>query len=180
MSSTFPIPRYTYNDYERWEGDWELIGGYPYAMSPSPLSKHQLVGSALHIEIGTAIRTVRKNCNCKVYYEIDWIISDETIVRPDICVVCAPVDPNSHIKIPPVLIVEIFSASTRLKDRNTKFKLYQECGVKYYLMADPDLKKIEMFELIDNAYKETPGKSEFRLTTDCTIVINTADVFADV
>jgi hypothetical protein len=36
MSKAIPIPRCTYGDYERWEGDWELIGRYPYAMSPAP------------------------------------------------------------------------------------------------------------------------------------------------
>ncbi|CAN5393972.1 Uma2 family endonuclease [soil metagenome] len=179
MSTAFPIPRYTYSDYERWEGDWELIGGYPYAMSPAPFSKHQLVSGAIYLELSMALRAKKASCNCKSYYGIDWIISDETIVRPDICVVCTPVDLNSHIKVPPVLIVEIFSSSTRLKDRNIKFKLYQECGVKYYPMADPDLKKIETFELIDNIYKETPGKTEFNLTTGCMISINTTDIFID-
>ena len=180
MSTAFPIPRYTYSNYERWEGDWELIGGYPYAMSPSAVSKHQLVGAALQFELTTALRANKSNCNCKVYYEIDWIISEETIVRPDICVVCAPVDPNGHIKVPPALIVEIFSSSTRLKDRNIKFKLYEECGVKYYLMADPDLKKIETFELTDNVYKETPGKADFMLTAGYVVSINIDDVFTDV
>ena len=29
------------SDYEVWEGDWELIEGIPYAMSPVPTMKHQ-------------------------------------------------------------------------------------------------------------------------------------------
>ena len=180
MSTAIPIPRYTYNDYERWEGDWELIGGYPYAMSPSPVSKHQLVSGAIHAEFYNSLRANKSICRCNVYSEIDWIISNDTIVRPDICVSCSPVDLNEHIKTPPVLIVEIFSSSTRLKDRNTKFKLYQECGVKYYLMADPDLKKIEVFELTDNIYKEMAGKTDFQLTSGCVVAIKPEDVFADV
>jgi Uma2 family endonuclease len=177
MDTAIPVPRYTYSDYERWEGDWELIGGYPYAMSPSPFSKHQLSAGAFYAEFLNATRANKSSCNCRVFYETDWIVSNETVVRPDICIVCATVDPNSHIKIPPVLIVEVFSASTRLKDRNTKFKLYEECGVKYYLMADPELNKIEMFELVDNAYKEMKGDPVFQLTAGCTISINTSEVF---
>jgi hypothetical protein len=38
------IPHYTYNDYQKWEGDWELIRGIPYAVSPSPGWRHQLFG----------------------------------------------------------------------------------------------------------------------------------------
>ena len=30
------LPHYSYQDYRRWEGDWELIEGIPYAMTPSP------------------------------------------------------------------------------------------------------------------------------------------------
>lgn len=32
----FEPERYTYNDFRLWEGNWELVNGYPYAMSPSP------------------------------------------------------------------------------------------------------------------------------------------------
>ena len=32
---------YTYDDYIKWEGDWELIDGIAYAMAPSPLKTHQ-------------------------------------------------------------------------------------------------------------------------------------------
>ena len=28
------LPHYTYEDYCMWEGNWELIDGIPYAMSP--------------------------------------------------------------------------------------------------------------------------------------------------
>lgn len=28
--------RYKYSDYEKWEGRWELIDGFPYAMVPTP------------------------------------------------------------------------------------------------------------------------------------------------
>jgi len=34
---------YTFNDYQHWEGNWELIEGMPYAMSPSPTVNRPLV-----------------------------------------------------------------------------------------------------------------------------------------
>ncbi len=30
------FPEYNYEDYKLWDGDWELIYGIPYAMSPAP------------------------------------------------------------------------------------------------------------------------------------------------
>ncbi len=34
------LPHYTYEDYAKWQGDWELIEGIPYAMA-SPTRLHQ-------------------------------------------------------------------------------------------------------------------------------------------
>lgn len=39
----FKPERYSYNDYKDWEGNWELINGYPIAMSPSPKRTHQFL-----------------------------------------------------------------------------------------------------------------------------------------
>lgn len=38
---------YTYADYAQWEGQWELIDGIPYAMSPSPVPKHQRIANKI-------------------------------------------------------------------------------------------------------------------------------------
>lgn len=90
-------------------------------------------------------------------------------MRPDISIVCSHLDPESHITKPPVLIVEILSESTHLKDRNTKFNLYEFCGVKYYLMADPDNQSAEIYELIDNKYKQIFAPFHFSLAENNTI-----------
>jgi Uma2 family endonuclease len=71
------------------------------------------------------------------------------------------------------LILEVASPSTIIKDRNTKFSLYEMCGVKYYIMADPQKKSIEVFELTDNKYRQT-STTDFILTPQCSIQL---DVF---
>jgi Uma2 family endonuclease len=76
---------------------------------------------------------------------------------------------------PPELIVEVFSDATRMKDRNIKFRLYESAGVKYYLMADPDSEKIEVFQLIDNQYKEIYSPFIFTLHKGCEISIDLQD-----
>jgi hypothetical protein len=35
------LPSYSYDDYQLWDGRWELIEGIPFAMSPSPTQDHQ-------------------------------------------------------------------------------------------------------------------------------------------
>jgi Uma2 family endonuclease len=86
-------------------------------------------------------------------YECDWIVNDDTVVRPDVMIVCEPIEGKYPTK-PPALILEILSPQTLLKDRNTKFNLYQAYGVKYYLIANIDKKEMESYELKDNRFKQ--------------------------
>ena len=56
------LPNYTYDDYKQWEGDWELIYGVPYAMSPAPNITHQ----EINLNIGYELKSKLKACkNCK-------------------------------------------------------------------------------------------------------------------
>ena len=80
------IPQYTVDDYSTWEGDWELWDGIAVSMSPSPFGAHQLVLFNLAGELRTQLRN--QDCGAVVMGEIDWIISRETVVRPDVVVLC--------------------------------------------------------------------------------------------
>lgn len=164
------LPHYTYKDYEKWEGDWELIRGFPYAMSPAPNRRHQFIGGQFVYIVIDALRKNSPACNCEVLYESDWIINEHTVVRPDVMIVCDAA-PSDFVRVPPVLVLEIFSASTRLKDRNLKFKLYEESGVKYYLMADPEQNKVEVFALKNNRFEET-ASTAFQITDACMIMLD--------
>ncbi len=37
------VPHYGLDDYQNWEGDWELWAGIPVSMSPSPFGRHSKV-----------------------------------------------------------------------------------------------------------------------------------------
>lgn len=175
--TTNDYPHYTYKDYEKWEGDWELIRGIPYAMSPSPRREHQNFGSKFITAFSNALNKLQNGCNCQVLYECDWIVSEDTVVRPDVMISC---DANNSdwVTEPPSLILEILSPSTVLKDRNTKFNLYQTYGVRYYLIADIGKKLIEIFSLKDNVYQETSDLKSFQLTNSCTIEFPVRELFS--
>jgi len=164
------LPQYNYKDYEKWEGDWELIHGIPFSMSPSPKRKHQLYGRRFMRLMEDALLSKGSSCTCEVYYELDWIVDENTIVRPDIMIVCGEFE-EDFLRFPPTLILEIGSDRTRLKDRNIKFTLYQSNGVKYYVMADIEKNNIEIFMLKDNYYQEV-NTTSFQLTASCTIELN--------
>ncbi len=60
---------------------------------------------------------------------------------------------KKNLDFAPALVVEVLSPSTAAKDRNVKMELYQLQQVKYYLIVDPQFKKIEIYQLQDNRYQ---------------------------
>lgn len=134
--STAPryLPNYTLEDYQHWEGDWELIDGIPFSISPSPFGLHERIISRLSRMIGNQLD---ENCQqCEIYTNLDWIISNTTVIRPDLMVVCAD-QPERHLEHPPALTVEVLSPSTRGRDLIAKRSLCRENHVPNYLTIDP-------------------------------------------
>ncbi|MDX2048864.1 MAG: Uma2 family endonuclease [Chitinophagaceae bacterium] len=151
------LPHYTYEDYVQWEGKWEVIDGIPYAMSPAPVPRHQVIAGNLHSEF----RVQLKNCkHCGVYQPVDYLVGNDTILQPDILVICKPVN-KKYLDFPPELVVEVLSPSTALKDRHSKYGIYQSQGVKYYIIIEPDANVAEVYELADGKYKLAGQGSDF-------------------
>ncbi|BAD76270.1 hypothetical protein BRO54_1603 [Geobacillus proteiniphilus] len=46
-----PNERYTYQDYAKWDGRWELINGAPYSMAPAPSFVHQAIVGELQVAL---------------------------------------------------------------------------------------------------------------------------------
>ena len=173
MSNTVPVPRYTYNDYAQWKEDWELIDGYPFQLLPSAKWQHNNAQVNLSYQAKAGISNT--NCNCFVFTELDWKIDASNVVRPDLMIVCGELK-TDYLEFPPVLIAEIISQGSIQKDRNIKFELYRENGVKYYLIIDYIKETVEVFELIDNLYKSVE-KNKFILTNNCSIDFDFTTIF---
>ena len=171
------LPHYTYDEYKEWEGRWELIYGVPYAMSPSPVFKHQDISA----NISSQLKEKLNNCGkCKSVLATDWIVSNETTVCPDNSVVCDMNENDSFITKTPAIIFEVLSPSTKKKDRTTKYELFQEQGVKYYVLVEPAGSFSEVYELIDGRYKL---QGEFKIdsfkfdVSDCNIDFDFQQIF---
>ena len=145
------LPHYIYTDYVQWEGKWEVIDGIPYAMSPAPVPRHQIIAGNLHAEF----RQQLKKCNsCKVYQPIDYLVAEDTILQPDMLIVCAEIV-KKYLDFAPALVAEVLSPSTAAKDRFTKFPIYEAKGIRYYIIINPDLEEAEVYERFDGQYKMT-------------------------
>lgn len=91
-------------------------------------------------------------------------------------IVCGEIK-GKYLSFTPVLVIEILSHATALRDRHTKFEIYQNEGVKYYLIVNIDTKTIEIFELINQQYQIQPNKKTFQLETDCIIAPEIDGIF---
>jgi Uma2 family endonuclease len=153
-SSIKILPHYTYQEYKNWEGKWEIIEGIPHAFNPSSNIKHQRVSGNLCVEFVLALRN--KNCSCQVYQPIDYKITEDTVLQPDLLILCKK-PKDAYLDFPPALIVEILSPSTAHKDRITKYGLYEQEKIPYYLIVDLDKKLVEIYVLTNDGKSLVSG-----------------------
>jgi len=170
-------PHYTIDDYAQWEGDWELWDGIAIAMSPGPFGRHQATVANLLHEIRKSMG--KHDCDARVVHEMDWIVRRNTVVHPDLVVICGPI-PERHLESPPAMVIEVLSDATRERDQTYKKQLYDEQGVAVYLMVDPDTETIELLTRGESGeLRAEPTRSpiEISICNDCHLQINVSEVF---
>ncbi len=144
--------RFTWTDYQHWpeEERWEIIGGQPFAMSPSPGSRHQLIATRL----GAALEPHFRGKPCQLFAApMDVRLSDEDVVQPDLLVVCdAKQIKPTHIEGPPRLVVEILSPGSEQRDRHEKRALYTRFGVAEFWIVTPFPHLVEVYALKEGRY----------------------------
>ncbi len=145
---------YTYEDYKQWEGDWELIDGIPFAMAPAPMIKHQNI----LVKIASFMNNIldEKECEkCIVASEVDWKISNDTVLKPDIVLICDEDEfEKAYLTKSPQIVIEIISKSTAKRDEKYKFEIYEEEKVKYYILVYPDDLKAKIYKLKNGKFEK--------------------------
>jgi Uma2 family endonuclease len=148
---------YTYADFLEWDESIraEIMDGEIVMMSP-PLRIHQELVTRLIILIGNFL----KDKPCKLYpspfavrLNPEEDNSDDTVLEPDIIVVCDPSKLDDRgCNGAPDLVIEILSPSTSRYDRVVKYRKYQNAGVKEYWIVDPDTKTAQVCILEEGGY----------------------------
>ena len=176
--STLPdeFPSYTVEDYIQWKGDWELWDGVPIAMSPSPFGLHQVVAGRIITQLNIAIDAA--GCQAVVASELDWIVSDDTVVRPDVMIICGE-PPQSHQRETPAVIFEVLSISTEKNDRGFKQDLYHNQGVELYFVVDPQNRTVELLQP-GKSMSPQNGQSQINICKNCKLDVNLDSFFSNV
>lgn len=129
----------------------ELIEG-ELIVSPSPKNAHQAASSKLVLVVQLVMPG-----GMLFHAPMDLYLDDANAVQPDLFWVA----PESRCTLgedgywygPPELVVEIFSPSSTVRDKITKFKLYEKHGIAEYWMVDPVAEYIEVWQLVDGRYR---------------------------
>lgn len=161
---------FTYQDYLKLPEDgnrYEVIEG-ELVMVAAPYSFHQYVSQNIEFEL----RIFLKSNELGQYYHapIDVVLSDTTIVQPDIIFISRDnmkILTEKNITGSPDLVIEIISPSTAYYDLIEKKEIYERHGVREYWLVDPKKQWVEVyqnvnqkFELLQRADKEGTVQSQ--------------------
>ena len=83
---------------------------------------------------------------------VDYYISEDTVVRPDVVVVCGNL--REKITTTPKIIFEVVSLSSVKMDEHIKFELYEKEGVEYYCLvySIEDREHVKIYHLENSKY----------------------------
>jgi Uma2 family endonuclease len=148
--------RYTYADYATWADypRFELIEGEAFEM-PAPLRVHQKILVELTYQFHGLVRGTTSEVLCSPFdVRINYKTLDNTVVQPDILVVCDPaqLENGKHCLGAPDLAVEILSESSLRHDKIRKLNIYKDAGVREYWIVDPTAQIVDVYILKDGEY----------------------------
>jgi Uma2 family endonuclease len=145
--------RYTYADYLEWdEGErYEILGGEAYMMA-SPSVFHQTISMKLSTQFqnfleGKPCRVFAAPLDVRLFPREDN--SDDTVVQPDILVVCdeSKLADNRSCRGAPDLVIEILSPSNSDILLFLKFQNYLRAGVQEYWLVNPETREVQVHVL---------------------------------
>ena len=183
MRSATDRRRMTYQDLLALPDDGlrhELIDGEHF-VTPSPVSKHQIILGNLHRIIGP--HTYGTKCGVTMFAPYDIVFTDYDVVEPDLMYFSrqryAEVVTEKNAQGAPNLVVEILSPGTRRRDEGLKRRLYERMGVDEYWIVDPAAENVRVYRASRGAYRAMRFTRGDTIVTDLLpgLEIKLADVF---
>ena len=146
-----PTPKLlTYEGYAKLtppdSGNYELHNGKIIFM-PTPIPKHQLISSELHILLGSYIKA--RKLGKLIAAPMDTVFAPHDTLQPDLLFISKDrldIIGEKKIEGVPDFIVEIHSPSNSQKEMSYKKFVYETTGVKEYWVIYPKRKVIKQFQ----------------------------------
>ena len=171
---------FTYHDLQAMPDDghrYELLDG-ALLVTPSPGTAHQVSVGALY----RLLHQHRRPGDIVMIAPYDYVISDSTVLEPDVLVARRDDLGTANLAATPLLVVEVLSPSTRRIDRTAKRSAYEEAGVPAYWIIDPTIPSVTVLELVDGTYQEAvvvAGESSYGATVPFPVPLTPARLLDD-
>ncbi|NUT34874.1 MAG: Uma2 family endonuclease [Hamadaea sp.] len=151
----------------------ELFDG-SLVVSPAPTPRHQLISTALMMDLLPAAKAV----GLRAFEAVNVRLRPDVIPIPDIAITRQIDLTELIIDVADVLLVgEILSPSNPAADRVTKMHYYATAGIEWYLIVDPDGPMMDLYRLKGDVYQPhaaaSPG-APLHLTEPIEVVIDPA------
>lgn len=128
---------------------YELIDGGLF-VSPAPKIRHQVAVLGLY----RALLAASPADVTVLVAPVDVVLSNDTVIQPDVVVAPAESFTESDLPGPPMLAVEVLSPSTRGVDLLLKRERLRVAGCAHYWVVDPDEPSLTAWMLIGDDYVE--------------------------
>jgi Uma2 family endonuclease len=156
--------QFTIGDLDRMPDDghrYELLDG-SLIVSPAPGLPHQRVAVML-----THLLELACPADLVVFPNVNVKLADSTALEPDAVVARQPDVSGVRLVRTPLLVAEILSPDSALRDLNLKRAAYERSGVPSYWVIDADLARpsLRAFELSSGCYTQVAhviGDQPFR------------------
>jgi Uma2 family endonuclease len=126
--------------HERQPETFEFVGGAPVMMAPASRAHTMLKGNVF-----AALRTALEGKGCTVYSDGIEIRASGVSAIPDVVVSCGPPDLSTPVEPEPVVIVEIVSPPTALRDRVEKWAAYRRIpSLRHYVLVEQERRLVEL------------------------------------
>lgn len=144
---------YAYDDLADFPDDGlrrELIDG-ELIVSPSPITRHQRVVAFLTTEL---VLWCREHGGEAFPAPLNVKFSERTVLEPDVLLLTAEQVSGDErfIDLPPTLVVEVSSPSTRHTDLVRKRRVYEREACREFWFVDLDADRVEVYTLDGGAY----------------------------
>ena len=153
MSTARKIRPITVEEYLEGEmvGDirHEFVGGEIYSMVGAS-EAHNLIAGAFHFALFGHLR----GSGCRVFAGTMKLRRGDDFFYPDVFVACERSDDAPYFKTRPLLIVEVMSPGTAVRDAQDKLVAYQAFdSLREYVLAEQDRRELRIHRRADGAWE---------------------------
>lgn len=137
----------------------ELVGGYPIAMVGTT-QRHNLISGNLF----AALRQHLRGKSCRVFMSDLRVRVGDNFYYPDLVVSCRPGKLNAKEVAQPVLIIEVLSESTEVRDRCEKRLAYQTLSsLREYLLVGQNNPFAEVYRRLPDGWEVETYEADERV-----------------